>query len=195
MSTATTPARQPAVPGFAVPVLPPPMVVEEADIEPLGHLLPPTAAALIRCAGVKPALALLQRWPGVTVPCPKHADSNPAGARRWAQIAEVVGDEAMPAIAAHYGGSILDVPVCRVLLMEKRNRWLRARYDELTSARLAALSGSAAIYELNLALAEAGQPMTYRSIEQLLYAGNRDADPAQQLPLFDDGTAAAPAQP
>lgn len=163
----------------AATLLPPPNRLEAADLEQLAHLLPPTAANLVRVAGTEAGLALLNRWPGVLYPVPKHADANAAGAARWAAIAAITGAQAMPAIAEHYGGSAIALPTCRSLLAEKRNRWLRARFDDLVDPHGPALPASAAVYELCLALAEAGQPMTYREVEKALARADAPPDDCQ----------------
>jgi hypothetical protein len=142
--------------------------VELADLYELAQWLPPTAATLVRVLGPAAALALLQAWPGVTYPIPRHPDANANGARRWAALADVVGEAAMPALAAHWGGSALDVPVCRALLAQKRNTWIRAQFDVLVNPTGAAMSGNAAAQAISLALAQAGQPMTHRELERLI---------------------------
>lgn len=124
----------------------------------------------------------MRQWPGVQVPVPLGT-SNPQGAKRWADIAAVIGADAMPTIAAHWGGSVLDVPTCKDLLVEKRNRWVRDRFDHLVSAHGHALSAFQATAEICLALAQAGQPITHREVEKTI---NRIASPAPapQLDIF-----------
>jgi len=161
------------------PLLPPPAQVLADDLVHLSHMLPPTALTLVRVAGVDAALALLRTWPGIRFPCPKHPSANDAGARRWQQLADVVGEAAMGPITAHYGGSDLEIPLCVALLAEKRNRWIRARFDDLVSPRLACLPGTAAVTELGLALAEAGQALDWRQIMRILDAA--DTQPGDQL--------------
>ena len=174
----------------------------------LGHLLPPSAVVLLACAGALPGLALLNAWPGVSVIMPKHAAATPAGARRWAQIAAVVGQAAMPALAALYGGNVLDVPTCAQLRTEKRARWLRQRFDQLGAA---GLNKTQAVQQLGIELAQMGSAggagsgghlMSYRAIEISLdtpdltnaelalrqarkAAGQRAAD-SRQTSLFTD---------
>lgn len=151
-----------------------------ADLHELAHLLPPTAAELVRTVGEEAAVALMHRLPGVQLQVPKHRGANAAGARRWGQLAAVIGDAATQALATSHGGQVLDIPTCLALLNEKRNRWLRARFDGLTaSARSAAaerpLSGRAAVYEIGVELAAAGRVMTYRQIERVLQQPEREA--------------------
>lgn len=167
MGASATP-RAPARFTSACGEAPPPRQLTVASLDEVGHLLPPTARTLVRRLGVVTALALLNRLPGAQLPVPKGPGNNADGARRWARIAEVVGEAAMPAIAEHWGGDMLDVPLCLQALDEQRNRWMRRRYDELTSLRGPALSSYHALEELQLTLAEAGQPITFRVIQQIV---------------------------
>lgn len=160
--------RAPARFASACGETPPARRLTAASLATVGHLLPPTAQTLIRRLGAEAALALLNKLPGAQLPVPKGADNNEHGARRWARIAEVVGDALMPTIAEHWGGDMLDVPLCLQALDEQRNRWLRERYDELTSARGPALSSYHALEELQLVMAEAGQPLTFRVVQQIV---------------------------
>lgn len=148
--------------------VPPARQLNQDSLREVGHLLPPTAQQMINRLGVEAALALLNRLPGAQLPVPKAPDNNASGQRRWARYADVIGDAAMPALAQHWGGDLLDVPLCLVALDEQRNRWMRARYDELTSLRGSALSSYHALEELQAALAEAGQALTFRVIQQIV---------------------------
>lgn len=153
---------------------PPARQVELADLAPdSAHaaLLPPSARTLVRVAGAGSALVLLQRCPGVQFVVPLRADANAHGRRRWQQLADVVGDAAMPAIAAHYAPGVLDVPMCTALLNAKRNAWIRARFDALTAPHARpACSAYAALQEINLALAQAGWPFTLREVQKVVNA-------------------------
>lgn len=163
---------------------PPPAVLTEADLVELQHLLPPTALALVRCAGHGAAARLLATWPGVLYPCPKFPNANADGARRWAQLSEVVGEEAMPGLAAEFGGSFIDVPTCRSALVEKRNRWIRARFDALVDAvHGPGLSAIQAQREIAIALAQAGQALVSRELERVVNRADQAAA-ADQPPLF-----------
>ncbi|MCU0963566.1 MAG: hypothetical protein MUF08_00580 [Burkholderiaceae bacterium] len=158
-----------------------------ADLHELAHLLPPSAADLVRAVGQDAAAALMHRLAGVQLQVPRHRNANPAGARRWAQLEAVIGDAATEALARNHGGEVLDVPTCLALLVEKRNRWLRARFDWLTSSSGPGLpmSGRAAVYEIGIELVAAGRGMTYRQIERVLQEpGRHGAAAEQQLDLF-----------
>lgn len=153
-----------------------------ADLSgPLAHLLPPTAAALVRAVGVDAALALLTRYPGVQIPnVPKHPDANPHGARRWAALAEVMGEVAMQALARSHGGGGLDVPTCHALRVARRNAHLCSRFDQLTASppKGEGLSKNRAVELLGLEMA----PMTYRQVE--LVVDSPQAPAAVQPLLF-----------
>lgn len=166
------------------------------SLQVLAHLLPPSATALVDALGPEPALALIRQLPGVQVVVPKHPNANAAGARRWQMLAAVVGPEAMPRLAAAYGGQMLEVPTCMAARIEQRNRWMRARFDELAAA---GSTKAVAVYELGLELAAAGWLVTHRQIERCVdqsditpeQQAQRQAAPgrrpalAQQAPLFD----------
>lgn len=161
--------------------IPPSRWVEPADLRELAHLLPPSAVTLIRVAGEAPALALMQGWPGVLFNVPLRGDANRAGVARWRLLADAVGEAAMPALMAHYGGGLLEVPVCRDLILRKRNRWIRRRFDDLTSLQGPALSAWAAVQEINLALSQSGGPLTLREVQKVVNAAFEEpgADPRQ----------------
>lgn len=162
----------------AVPATPPNRWVEPADLVELAHLLPPSAVTLIRVVGAPAALALMQNRPGVLFTVPLRSDANPAGVARWRLLADAVGIEVieaeMLALTAHYGGGVLEVPVCRDLILHKRNRWIRARFDQLTSLRGPALSAWGAVQEINLALSQSGWPLTLREVQKVVNAPGGD---------------------
>lgn len=133
-----------------------------ADLAEVGHLLPYTAAHLLRVLGEGPALALLNTLPGVEMTIPKRADHNPAGARRWRMLAEIVGQDGMEQLAATFGGTVLDIPVCDEARREARNRAIRAEFDRLTMRE--GFSKAQAVCELGLV----HRPITYRQLEKII---------------------------
>lgn len=163
---------------------PPPRELNAHTLAHLAHLLPPTAHALIRRLGAEAAVQLINTWPGVQLVVPRQPDANDNGARRWARYAELIGEEAMKALAAHWGGDVADVPVCVAALNEQRNRWLIARFDELTDPRGPALSSYRAVEELTLALAESGQELTFREVQKVVNRGPADPGDVTQQDLF-----------
>ena len=140
--------------------------------------LPYTALALIKVLGAVAACTLINERPGVTLVIPKHAHANPAGARRWAELAEIIGEPAMQRLAETYGGEALSIPVCKRAREELRARRIRAHWDQLVNRD--GLSGRSAVYEICLLEA----PITSRAVEQICGRG-------------DDGRrgGSAPAQP
>jgi hypothetical protein len=171
----------------------PDLDIAQTDLVELGHLLPPSGLELVRTIGPRAAVALMRGLPGVQLVVPKHEHANPAGARRWAQLAEIVGAPQMPGLAAIYGGGLLDVPSCKALINEKRNRWLRRRFDELTTrpvepiaaepSSIPPMSKRQAVFELGLELAGARRGLTYRQIERLIDSADTPAV-HPQLSLF-----------
>lgn len=124
-------------------------------------LLPPIACELIEVIGVDAACALLNARPGCTFAVPLRG-RNKAGARRWEEIAAIIGEDAMQAFVGRWGGSVIDIPTCHALRVELRRRAIRADFDRLT--RREKLSGKAAIYEIGLCHA----PITSRAIEGIV---------------------------
>ena len=174
---------------MTTPHLPPERHVTPSDLVHLAAWLPPTAATLVRLLGDLPALRLMRDLPGVQMTVPLHRNANRDGARRWALLASVVGESAMPALVAHWGGGVLDVPVCRDLATEKRNRWICGRFDDLSASAASGgtgLSAYGALQEINLALAQAGWPFTLREVQKVVNAeaaASTRTPPAQaQLP-------------
>jgi hypothetical protein len=168
--------ESPAMPAFEL---------DADDLRHLAHLLPPSAAELARVVGPDAAAALMRELPGTQVLIPRRSDANPAGARRYAQLESIVGAAAMPALLAHYGGNALDIPLCVAAAVEKRNRWIRSRFDHLTSRKGGRLSRRQAVYELGLELASVRRGLTYRQIERAIEASDAEAGkPAPQEELF-----------
>lgn len=165
------------------PAMPHAFELDADDLRSLAHLLPPSAAELARAIGAEAAAALMRELAGVQILVPRRADANPAGRRRHAQLEAIVGPRAMPALLANYGGNALDIPVCLAAVVEKRNRWIRARFDHLTSRAGGAISRRQAVYELGLELHTVRRGLTYRQIERAIEAGDA-APPAPQADLF-----------
>jgi len=141
------------------------------DFTSLPHLMPETARLLAGCMGVEAAVDLLNTWPGVEVKVPRFPDANPAGAKRWAQMASVVGEPAMRKLAALYGGTVLEIPLCSRVQQEKRNRIIRQDFDRITSKPPAGpgLSKAEAVQEIGMRYA----PISVRQIKSILNQINR----------------------
>lgn len=147
-----------------------------ADLEAVRGLLPYTAQHLIGALGEEAALALLNKLPGVEMTVPKHPDHNPAGARRWAMLEEVVGAVAMPKLVATWGGSVLEIPTCADARREARDRAIRADFDRMTMEE--GMSKAQAIYEIGLRY----QPITSRQLEKIV--DRPDMEERRQVELF-----------
>lgn len=146
------------------------------ELHSVYSLLPHSAQALIDALGATAALALLDARPGCTILIPKHEDKHPAGSKRWAELAGIIGAEAMQALARRWGGDVLDIPTCKQARDELRNRAIRAEFDRLTGEEN--LSGNQATYEIGLRFA----PISSRAIEMI--CGRADAGEQRQESLF-----------
>ena len=140
------------------------MHLSKAALVEHAHLMPPTAQGLVSALGEELALRLMLALPGVQFVVPRDSQGTPAGQRRWMQLVEAVAEDGAQRVAQHFGGELLKVPACTLARRECRNRWMRKRFDELTTGT-GELTKAGAVYELGLELAAQGQPMTYRQIE------------------------------
>lgn len=136
------------------------------DCAAIAGCLPYTALALIKAIGAVPACTLINERPGVTIVIPKHRQANSAGARRWTELAALIGEEAMQKLADKWGGEPLSIPVCKKAREELRARRIRAHWDRLVNTD--GLSGRQAVYEICLLEA----PITSRAVEQICGRGD-----------------------
>lgn len=156
--------------------------ITEADLQAFYRLVPPSGTALLRMLGVPAALSLLNAWAGVQVVVPKGPCNNASGAKRWAQMVTIVGEDAMFILSSEMGGEVLEVPTLDVLRKERRNHAIRAEFDHLTATPPAGdgLSKGRAVQELGLIHA----PITWRQLENII--DRPSADSSQQNPLFSE---------
>lgn len=151
----------------------------QADVALVGEgMLPPSALSLIGIVGLEPGLALLNAWPGIQFVCPKHRARNPKGQALWSRLAAIVGEDAMTALAAECGGTVIEVPVCEVFRREIRNRSIRQLFDELTMK--CGASKAQAVQELGMAFA----PITYRQLEKIIDGVAVESEGMRQGGLF-----------
>lgn len=94
------------------------------------HDLPETALDLIGLIGWERTQALIAELGGVPFPVPKRANGNAAGARRYLQLAEIVGRQAADLILRCYGDDVLNIPNCKTALSRARNRAMVSFYDQ-----------------------------------------------------------------
>lgn len=149
------------------------------DITQLCDFLPLSAQELVQSIGAEEALALISRWGGVQIiNIPKTPSNNPHGARRWALLAEVIGEHGMEKLAKSHGGKHLNVPLCHDLRLVRRNRAIVAEFDVLTKGGQIKKNKAVELLVLKFA------PITYRQVEKVLDAPD-DLAPEQPY-LFDD---------
>ncbi|MDR1424291.1 MAG: hypothetical protein LBI92_06800 [Azoarcus sp.] len=123
---------------------------------------PATARGLIAVAGLAAAARLIREWPGLEFPVPLiPGGGNAEGARRWAQLVEVVGEAPAAQIVCHYGGGCLYIPSCKQAMAQWSRDFARHEYDRLTGD---GYSHRAAIGEIALRVRIAG-----RTLERWLY--------------------------
>ncbi|MEO8118732.1 MAG: hypothetical protein ABI606_05340 [Rhodoferax sp.] len=156
--------------------------ITEADLQHFANLVPPSGSALLRMLGVSAGLSLLNVWAGVQVVVPKGPCNNAGGAKRWAQMVAIVGEDAMGVLAREMGGEVLEVPTLDALRKERRNHAIRTQFDRLTAKEPAGegLSKGRAVQELGLSHA----PITWRQLEVIL--DRPSAESSQQNQLFSD---------
>lgn len=156
--------------------------ITQADLHSFANLVPPSGSALLRMLGIPAGLSLLNAWAGVQVVVPKGPCNNPGGAKRWAQMVALIGEEAMFLLSSEMGGEVLEVPTCDALRKERRNHAIRTQFDYLTAKAPAGegLSKSRAVQELGLSHA----PITWRQLETIL--DRPSAEPSSQNNLFSD---------
>ena len=150
-----------------------------AELHSIRHLprFPETAAELIRVAGLVAAARIITAWPGQSFPVPSvEGGGCPAGERRWAQLAEVVGETAALAIVRHYRGSVLYVPSCKEAIWDKEKDAIRDEFDRLSAE---GYSYTDAIFELGVKY-----NVTGRAIDMMLKHLNNPPAPPLQAQLF-----------
>lgn len=91
--------------------------------------LPETARDLVGLLGWERARSLISEWGGIPFPVPKSANGNPAGAQRYKQLVETVGEEGADLIIWRYGDEVLTVPNCKWAIARATNRAMVAFYD------------------------------------------------------------------
>lgn len=94
------------------------------------ELLPTFMRDVARLCGLKPSLGLVALFGGLDFPVPKGDANNRAGMRRFAMIAEAMGDEAARIFCREYGGERVFIPFCRNLMLRIRNRAIIREFGE-----------------------------------------------------------------
>lgn len=130
------------------------------DMRDFWHVVPESSRLMRDNISESVWLALHNTCAGASFTVPKHSQRRCA--RKWGQLASVLGEEGTQQLAHHYGGEVLQVPVLRAVHVVQRSRWLRRRFQELTTQQ--GMKPGAAVLALCIELNAAGQPMTARQI-------------------------------
>lgn len=97
-------------------------------------LFPRSARDLIRVAGMEGAAQLVTAWPGQQFPVPAViGGGNPAGARRWGQLVEIVGEPVATRIVKWEPGADLYIPSLKEVVWSRTQDQIRAEFDRLTT--------------------------------------------------------------
>ena len=113
-------------------------------------LFPRGARDLIRVAGLDGAAQLVTAWPGQQFPVPAViGGGNPAGARRWEQLVEIVGEPVATRIVKWAPGADLYIPSLKEVAWSRTLDQIRADFDRLTTTG-GGYSRREAIFELGL---------------------------------------------
>jgi hypothetical protein len=123
----------------------------EAELIDLSCLpsFPATARELMRVAGTAATAQLIGAWRGQVFPVPMRVGGgSPRGARRWAQLEEVVGHDAAARIVKHWAGQRLQVPNLKTVMWSRARDQIRADFDRLTGRE--GYSSPEAVFELGL---------------------------------------------
>jgi|APTNR8051073442_1049403.scaffolds.fasta_scaffold02659_17 hypothetical protein len=112
-------------------------------------LFPRSARDLIHVAGLEGAAQIITAWPGQVWPVPAVVGGgNPAGARRWGQLIEIVGEPVAARIVRWCPGGELFVPNLKEVLWSRTQDRIRSDFDRLTTT--GGYSVREAIFELGI---------------------------------------------
>ena len=124
---------------------------------------PETGRELLAVAGLTAAAALITAWPGQNWPTPAVVGGgSKRGKVRWAQLSELVGEEAATRIVRHYRGCLMYIPSCEAASKGHLAEIIKKEYDQLTSAA-SGYSHRDALFEIGLKY-----KLTGRSIERIV---------------------------
>lgn len=91
--------------------------------------LPESVKDLVGLLGWDRARQLIHEWGGIPFPVPRGPNNNAAGARRYAQLVEAIGEEGANLVISTYADETLVIPNCKQALSRARNRAMVAFYD------------------------------------------------------------------
>jgi hypothetical protein len=133
------------------------------------------ARELVRVAGLTAAAQLISEWGGQEFRVPAVVGGgSPKGERRWAQLAEVVGEEAAERMVRAWPGEVIYIPFCEAARGKALEARLKAEYDGLTRQ---SYSHRDAVFALGTKYRK-----SYRSVERIVNRPD-DAPPASPAQL------------
>ncbi|MDS0859924.1 DNA transposition protein [Burkholderia pseudomultivorans] len=143
------------------------------NLKEVEYLLPRSALTLIAVVGLPATTQLVTKMAGVVFPIPKR--KHRAGEARYEELAECVGVEAADSLCYHFGGEILEIPICKAALRELRDREIRSDFDSITKEFSARHAWSKLAIKYHL---------TSRQIRRILDEPVKLEKEASQLPLI-----------
>lgn len=93
------------------------------------ELLPRTVRDIARIVGIEAALSLVAMLGGLDFPVPRGEDNNRAGNRRFAMLAEAMGEPAAHALCREFGGERVFIPLCQKVQCRIRHRTIIREFD------------------------------------------------------------------
>lgn len=136
---------------------------------------PAFARELIRVAGIEAAAALIDAWGGQEWRVPKRAGGeSPRSERRWAALAEVVGEAAAERIVRAWGGEYIYIPFCNAARGRALEAAIRKEYDDLTLRQ--GYSHRDAVFNLGTKFRK-----NHRSVEKLVNRPDAEENDRQGL--------------
>jgi len=106
------------------------MLLHADDVRPEDmELLPTFMRDVARLCGLEPACRLAALLGGLDFPVPKGEANNRAGMRRFAVLAEAMGEGAARIFCTEYGGGRVFIPFCRSVIRRIRDRAIVREFD------------------------------------------------------------------
>lgn len=142
-------------------------IITAQDVADFPEHLPAVFLELAPVLGADALLKLLNTCPGSQWRVPRPASNNKAGALQREKLAAVIGLDAARRLSEHMPSQMLNVPICKKLLNAKTNRFVKARFDALTTGPTPQ-SWSTAIVTICTELHTLGRARSYRQIHTIL---------------------------
>lgn len=113
------------------------MLPKARDLDPetkelIISLLPRTGADFVRKIGFKSAIDLFNEFGGTTWQFSRRASGNAIAAKRFQEMADVVGEDNALRLADEFGYDSIYIPSCKRAMDALRKRLIVAEFDEMT---------------------------------------------------------------